>query len=267
MHDSDKGGQLNYLIAGLAKSGTTILFSRMQQAISPEPITFFEPDREQQLLEILDSVSGAGTTLTKVLIGRVSADNESLRKFDRHVVIHRDPRDQFISMLLYLFYDFQLNGDSDGYMRARKVLARKVANPGSESTIDLYNLVSQLVGRAPIAVFNKLHRVQQNYIETFSPQLLRYEDFLDNKLQAVEGYLGFGLANSAEVPAEYKRVARSRAYGEWRSWLNKDDLAYINREWGEAIKRLGYSLSDKPDVLSISEATTLEYVAQFEPPG
>ena len=237
----------------------------MQQAISPEPKTFFEPDREQQLLEILDAGSGAAATLTKVLIGRVSSDNESLERFERHIVIHRDPRDQFISMLLYLFYDFQLNGDSDGYMRARQALARKVENPENESTIDLYNEVSQLVGRAPIAVFNNLHRVQQSYIETFAPQLLRYEDFLDNKLQPVEDYLGFGLANSAEVPAEYKRVARSRAYGEWRSWLNEHDLVYINREWGETIERLGYSLCHKPNALSISETTTLEYVAQFEP--
>jgi hypothetical protein len=256
---------LNYLIAGLEKSGTTILFSRMQQAIRPKPRTYFEPDNDNQLLDILHTGNRLTPTLTKVLIGRVSSCNELLKQFQRHIVIHRDPRDQFISMLLYMFYDFQLSGDKGGYTAAREALANKVKSPEIHSTLELYNLIATLVGRAPIAVFNKLHREQQAYIQVFSPKLLRYEDFIDNKVQQIEDYLGFGIGNQVEVPPEYRRVARSRAYGDWRFWLNEDDLTYINREWGDAIQSLGYPLQRVPGTLFIQESTTLDYVSQFDP--
>jgi hypothetical protein len=256
---------VNYLIAGLAKSGTTILFSRMQQAIKPEPKTYFEPDRDEQLQEILATGRDVAPTLTKVLIGRVSSKNELLEQFQRHIVIHRDPRDQFISMLLYLFYDFQLNGDTEGFNRAHEALANKVNNPQKYSTIELYNLVAKLVGRAPVAVFNKLHQEQKAYIEVFSPKLLRYEDFLDKQLEGIEAYLGFSLSNRAEVPSEYQRVARTRGYGDWQLWLNDDDLAYVNKEWRDTIESLNYPIVGKAGSLVIPGATSLDYVAQFNP--
>lgn len=260
---------MNYLIAGLAKSGTTILFSRIQHALQPAPQTFFEPDTDEQLASILEAGTDTGvnnaSTLSKVLIGRVTSANQLLRKFQRHVLIHRDPRDQFISMLLYLFYDFKLNNDSQAYQKALQALAQKVEAPEQHSTIELYTTIAGLVNRAPVVVFKKLHEAQQAYIEAFSPHLLRYEDFLDNKLEAVEAYLGLPIGNNAEVPEEYKRVARSKGYGDWKSWLNDDDLEFVNREWGATIRSLGYELRDKAEPLSISRENSLDYVAQFKP--
>ncbi len=61
---------MNYLISGLAKSGTTILFSRFQEALPDGVSTFFEPDQDNALREILDQ-GRQGNTLTKVLVGRV----------------------------------------------------------------------------------------------------------------------------------------------------------------------------------------------------
>jgi hypothetical protein len=214
-------------------------------------------------VEIL--ATGAEHTLTKVLIGRVTSNNELLRQFDRHILIYRDPRDQFISMLLYLFYDFQVNRDNTGFKTAQEALARKVEDPAGQSTIDLYNLLAGLVGRAPVAVFSNLHREQQAYIQAFSPHLLRYEDFVDNKLQFIEQYLHLNLQNDAQVPDAYHRVARSKAYGEWKNWLNEEDLAYINKAWGNAIQALGYSLASQSEQLSIHDSTSLDYVTQFDP--
>lgn len=257
---------MNYLISGLAKSGTTILFSRLEQALSPAPNTFFEPDQDEQLAEIL-SPQCEGHSLTKVLIGRVSAENKPIAQFDRHILIYRDPRDQFISMLLYLFYDFQLSGDSVGYQRARTALQQKVDAPAEHSTIELYNLLASLVGRAPIRVFNNLHRVQQEFTDAFDPLLLRYEDFVDNKLQAAARYLELDLHNDAQVPEQYGRVARSRGYGEWSHWLNSEDLAYINQTWGSTITRQGYELADIATDLGIAHSSSLGYIEQFDPQG
>lgn len=257
---------MHYLISGLAKSGTTRLFSQMGAALASrgsEPRTFFEPETDQELADI---VAGADTTLSKVLIGRVKPHQTQLAAFSRHVLIYRDPRDQFISMLLYLFYDFQVNGDVAGYRRARQALARKVAQPGKESTIALYNELAGLVGRGPVRVFSKLHELQRLFQQTLSPFALRYEDLLSGEaLPALETYLELPLPREAEVAAEYARVARSKGYGEWRHWLNAEDLAFVNQHWGAALKRLGYEQVTSPGELRIDERLSLDYVAQFDP--
>ncbi|MFT4768120.1 MAG: hypothetical protein ACI8RN_001253 [Glaciecola sp.] len=257
---------MHYLIAGLAKSGTTRLFSQLKEALdqSPESLsTYFEPDTDQALEAI---VNQDGSTLTKVLIGRVTKENASLERFDSHVLIYRDPRDQFISMLLYLFYDFQVSGDAQAYNSARQALEAKVASPSTVSTIELYNTLSKLVGRGPIAVFKRLHAIQREYETRFAPFMLCYEDLLQGKsLSALSHYTGLELQGDAEVPEEYTRVARSRGFGEWRAWLNSDDLAFIDREWGDNIRYLGYALEPQVETLAIESKTSLDYVAQFDP--
>jgi hypothetical protein len=257
---------MHYLIAGLAKSGTTRLFSQLQDALLQSPLalsTFFEPDSDEALAAIRAS---AGNTLTKVLIGRVSASNTPLHSFERHVLIYRDPRDQFLSMLLYLFYDFQLSGDTEAYRRARDLLAEKIAAPASVSTIALYSAVAELTGRAPIGVFKRLHSIQRDYEEAFSPFMLRYEELVaGSALASLSNYLDLPLGADTEVPTEYARVARSRGFGEWRAWLNEEDLLFIDREWGENIQRLGYVLEPAATAMQISPQTSLDYVAQFDP--
>jgi hypothetical protein len=259
---------MHYLIAGLAKSGTTRLFSQLQDALRQSAVelsTFFEPDSNEALAAIQAT---SGNTLSKVLIGRVSSANTLLSGFDRHVLIYRDPRDQFLSMLLYLFYDFQLSGDVDAFLRARDALAAKVESPATVSSIELYSTVAALAGRAPIGVFRKLHAVQREYQAAFSPFMLRYEDLISGEALATLGtYLGLQLGADTEVPAEYARVARSRGFGEWRSWLNGEDLAFTDREWGGHIQDLGYALEPPSSGMTISPATSLDYVAQFDPRG
>ena len=255
---------MNYLIAGLAKSGTTILFSRLQTALDADVATYFEPDQDKMLREILDT-GRHQDTLTKVLIGRVGAENSTIHHFDRHVLIYRDPRDRFISMLLYLFYDFQVNGDAVGYRDALAALKAKISAPADHSTVTLYNHVAALVGRAPFNVFKNLHIAQRAYLQEFSPCLLRYEDFIEKKLTVVEAYLGVSLNNAAEVANDYDRVARSKAYGEWRDWLTNEDLDYVQSEWGDTLTELGYPACTGAENLHINTHTSLNYVSQFDP--
>ncbi|MFT5709806.1 MAG: hypothetical protein ACI8QT_000493 [Halioglobus sp.] len=255
---------MNYLISGLAKSGTTMLFSRIQRALGSGGEFFFEPDQQSQLGDIL-SQGVNSNTLTKVLVGRVLPDFDVIAEFDKHVLIYRDPRDQFISMLLYLFYDFQVSGDQAGFDECLAALKRKQQDPAGSSAIELYNQLASRVGRAPIAVFNNLHRVQNEYVSAFSPYRTRYEDLLEGNWGGLEAYLGLTLAEDAQVPEEYHRVVRSKGYGDWRNWLTVDDIAYVNAQWGTAILSLGYALGDGAMSQEIAAETTIDYVNQFDP--
>ena len=258
---------MHYLISGLAKSGTTRLFSQLQEAIlsgACAPQTAFEPDTDEALNGIL---AHEGDTLTKVLIGRVNADNAPIARFDRHLLIYRDPRDQFLSTLLYFFYDFQIRDLPDAFARAYAALERKVADPEGVATIDLYCEVAELADRAPLGVFERLHAIQNTFAATFRPHPVRYEALVDGEnLQELEAYLGLVLHNEdVTVPETYARVARSKGYGEWRRWFNREDLAFADRHWGTHLEALGYARVTEPGELSISTASSLDYVRQFDP--
>jgi len=241
-----------------------MLFSRIQSALGDNVQTFFEPDQTSQLSDILRR-GPTVDTLSKVLIGRVTSDHILLGEFDKHVVIYRDPRDQFVSMLLYLFYDFQLSGDQAGYDSCFAALEKKCEDPAGVSAIELYNKVAECVGRAPVAVFNNLHKVQKEYINAFSPHKACYEDLLDGHWAPLEAFLGLTLTQEAQVPREYNRVVRSKGYGDWRRWLNADDIEFTNTQWGKSIHALGYSLGDPIEGQVIAPETTLDYVRQFDP--
>jgi hypothetical protein len=45
------------------------------------------------------------------LLANVVAHSHVIARFDAIVLIVRDPRDQFISQMLYHFYDFKVRGD------------------------------------------------------------------------------------------------------------------------------------------------------------
>lgn len=257
---------MHYLIAGLAKSGTTMLFSRMRSALAlPDDACYFEPHTDEDIAGILDNNMGP-TTLTKVLIGRVKSTTSRIEAFDRNVMIFRDPRDQFVSMLLYLFYDFQLSGDQAGFDNCYTALEHKLSDPSGMSCIELWNTVAATVGRAPFNVFNNLHREQRAYCAAFSPHITRYEDLLDGHWSALEGYLELPLAgDEAQVPSEYRRVARSRGYGDWRLWLTEHDIKTTNSEWADNLAWLGYEPGERQSDAPISRETSLAYVSQFNP--
>ena len=258
---------MHYLISGLAKSGTTRLFAQLQRALAAsgrEVATSFEPYEDEALRAVL---AKAGPTLTKVLIGRVKAENAPVADFDRHVMIFRDPRDQFLSTLLYLFYDFQVSGDADAYRAAYAALEAKIADPEGIASTELYSEIARLAGRAPVGVFRKLHDVQREFEAAFQPYPLRYESLVDGEeLGALEDFLGLELENRAvQVPSDYARVARSRSYGEWRRWFNEADVAFARREWGAHMEALGYDVEEALSELPIEPASSLEYVRQFDP--
>ncbi|NQY04358.1 MAG: hypothetical protein HRT76_14050 [Halieaceae bacterium] len=257
---------MNYLIAGLAKSGTTMLFSRLQRALNQDQLAcFFEPDDPAVIASILDQ-RDTSDTLTKVLIGRVKSDTPRLDEFGKQLLIYRDPRDQFISMLLYLFYDFQISGDQRGYDYCVAALQHKIEHPDEVSCRSLWDDISGTVGRAPFVVFNNLHNEQRRYWETFSPLLVRYESLLDDDWQAVEDYLDLTLKSAdTEVPGEYQRVARSKGYGDWTYWLTDEDIAHTNEAWAANLDWLGYAPGSLRVRREIPASTSLDYVAQFNP--
>jgi Protein of unknown function (DUF3102) len=254
---------MHHLVIGLGKSGTTILFTRIRGSLPPETRTFFEPSTTEQLKAVL---SNSTPTLTKCLLNQISADELAAREFDRNVLIVRDPRDRLISDLLYKFYEFSIRQNTAGFEEARHLLAKKVQEPRCFSTIGLFERIKEL-GEVTPPGFDVQHARVVDYQRLIDPYCLRYEDFVDGATQGLEDYLGIQLSAGVEVDDRFRRVTRSRSYGEWRSWLTDEDVEYVNSTAGEFMKLFGYE-PEPPELRhKISVTTSLGYVEQFRPPS
>ena len=65
-----------------------MLFSRIQRALDKDSAVFFEPEKRDELLAILQRGEQVDT-LTKVLVGLVMPDNDVIPSFDKQVLIYR----------------------------------------------------------------------------------------------------------------------------------------------------------------------------------
>ena len=205
-------------------------------------------------------------TLTKSFVGFITSRDAFIHRFFPNILIVRDPRDQMVSELMYRFYDFKIHDDPAGYAEARALLQEKVRHPSSRSTVDLFDRVSELVGRPGVELLKEKYRWVLEYQKEFQPHVLQYESYVEGDVAALEAFLGFRVPVDPEVDAEFKRVERTKGHGEWRAWFTEADLARVNAEVGELMGELGYALESHADLSdALPAATTLEWIEQFKP--
>lgn len=256
---------MNCLVTGLAKTGTTILFASIRDSFPRDRECFFEPTTAAEFEHIV-SKGRQTNTLTKALLANLAKHSHVIARFDAIVLIVRDPRDQFISQMLYHFYDFKIRGDRAGYECARDLLRRKIESPSTVSTIQLYDAIASLAGNPGSESLARRYRRLVRFLHQHRPHTVRYEDFVDGRVAGLSQYLGMPVSIAARVDDEHSRVVRTRSYGEWRAWLTAADLELINGRVAESMLALDYPvISSIESPAPIPVATTLEYVEQFLP--
>lgn len=259
----------NVLIAGLAKTGTTILFSRVRATLGSPIRTFFEPSTSAELAGILKGGS-ATPTLTKCLVGHIADSVGEVSQFSHVVLIVRDPRDQFVSELLYDFYKFTDSGNIDGYEAALNLVADKVANPSGRSCTSLFREVREIalgckIKNSPVKTLRAQYAKLEAFRERFDPFVVLYEDIIKDQLGGLANFLDVDAIVQAEVDNSVTRVRRSMGYGDWKQWFTPEDVAEFEAELGDTLTRFGYSRDPLPSPQHIPAATSLNYIAQFRP--
>lgn len=255
---------MHYLVAGQGKSGTTALFACLEQSL-PGPLhTSFEPRRPEQITEVFDA-TGVAHTLSKVKLQYLDEKSVPVERFDRIVLIVRDPRDMLVSRLLYGFYEFQQHGLAAEYDAACELLRGKIDDSDSIGVYDLLVRLAELQGRKP-AIGAKAERRPVQFAQLHDPFVLKYEAFVDGDLAPLEAWLGLDLVREIDVGDRLRRVERSKSYGEWPEWFTDDDLVRLNKEWARYFDAFGYEpvVASKPDK-HIPHETSIEYVQRFRP--
>jgi hypothetical protein len=178
--------------------------------------------------------------VAKVLIGRPYArgrqpradgfyvDYDGFASFDRKLHILRDPRDNLVSTLLYGVRHTSFYSDDRRLAQFLQLLEDKERNPTEVSMRQLLDLMAELdEGVELLPSFLDRQALVEQFRETY-PEYRRvsYSDFVDNKVEALESYLGFTLTGSPHV-RDHARVTRTRSYGDWTNWFTADDVTFF----------------------------------------
>lgn len=248
---------MKILIYGLAKSGTTILAEKIRVSLSAflgENITSaFEPKSF--------SIKGGRLSYVKNNRSQMSVSSEVVKTlfdsgvppeqvdryqdhFDKKIFITRDPRDRYISQIFYRWYAGH-KPDPEQFSYTHSICRMKEHNP---QAIPFMFLASRHPG--------KFQNIREDLKKKYGPVskflktrgedwfILRYEDLVDGNVRELEAYLGFTLEKNVSVAKSHKRVARSKAHGNWRRWFTEEDVSFLRSAFTPFMKSVGYDIDD-----------------------
>ena len=248
---------MRVLIVGEGKSGTTALLRSVSAALG-EPAESFEPTD-------LGAVDFAPESLVvkKLLTNWTEDEGEQIDRFDRVVLIVRDPRDRLISHLLYDAYNRAGELRQDQRDRWLRVLEHKITPAPNIPVVKLLDVWWQMTGVDLLgAHMRSMQRINAFYVQNRDlVHLTHYEDYVDGRFDELSDHLGLRL-EPGTVRATERRVARRRGHGDWRHWFNRTDVTVFRPITAKWLRRFGYDpddwgLAENP---VIDPETSLDYV-------
>jgi hypothetical protein len=255
---------MHYLITGLSKSGTTALYYAVRKALPENTLYNFEPKTFYDQMQVFKQ-DIFRNTLSKILLGQINNSCLDLKRFDKTILIVRDPRDNLISLILFQFSNCQ---NFKRYKKAYDLIARKVFDPESISVIDLFDHIAALFESSGSERITRRCEKVVDFYYRHNPFFIKYEDFIDDRLTELSNYLKLTLSNDIKVGKIHKHVERSKSYGEWINWFTDNDLKILaqNNAMREFMKLFGYDMDIRlPKEKRIAVSTSLHYIEQFRP--
>ncbi len=238
------------VIFGQLKTGTTGLFYKIKNSLPDDVRTLFEPSEY-----IPEANDENRFVLAKTILDYMPAmpplQYHTFMAFDKKIYIIRDPRDRIISALLYLIqwssndYDTIYNNDRK-LQEIMTLLKRKEADPESlpmirifeQIILTIFNFTLEELCNWMADLYHKLFEFEDQLDGSFT---LRYEDFVDDNIGALEDYMNLSLHGQAVVADMYSEITRTKGYGEWPNWFLEEDIDYFRPILSNYIRRHGYS--------------------------
>jgi hypothetical protein len=250
---------MNYLILGLPKSGTSALHAAIKA--ERNPVALYEPTRASQIEYLL--AREAPDRLAKVMLPALEQLCVPPRAFDRTVLIVRDPRDVLVSWLMFRPLMTRNNANTVFVSDFLRVLKEKEANPRDISVTSMFKVLDQhevpyTRGRDFRQHFKLVMNFDSDDQDHFT---IRYEDFVDGKVEALNEYLDLAASKKARVGDHIAYNERSKTYGAWKHWFTPEDEQVWRPFFQPFIERYGYEvewlLADAP---AIDPATASGYL-------
>lgn len=265
------------VIFGQYKTGTTGLFTKIRNSLpleEPDPRTLFEqreyrPEPEDESRWVL------AKTILKYVGHPDPVDYESFLGFDRRIYLTRDPRDWLVSWALFHCQESPSvfrNQESTNWVM--DYLRKKEAEPQRFPLRDLLEYLFSAPPAMELTSFAEKIRGEHAFCMEIEDRLrsnylkLRYEDFVDGRLQAIRDYLEFDLEGDANVDSCFAHVPRTCAHSDWKNWLTPDDEAFFRQYFEPYISHYEYEPewlpSERPRIDAAHASRYVERVIEMK---
>jgi len=249
------------LIVGIAKSGTTAIYSMTKKAMG-NCLSILEPSLPGQFEFIHEDKSPE--KVIKILIGSVPPDAPYLQGFDRNVLIVRDPRDIVISWLLYKPLLADRHKDQTFISNFTDLLRRKEDNPDSVSILDLEEFYAAHDAPAKTEAGYLQEFAVTRTFETVLPDcfVMTYDSIVNRQMSELEKFLGFQIDPESEHGSNISFNARQKKSGGWRDWFTPDDVAHFKPIFTPFLERYGFDLDwslNSPQTLNPAYGRVLQH--------
>ena len=252
---------MKILIYGLPKTGTTILFFKIQKAFQQKFLnedipTIFEPSyiRHSGEKQILGKSTGHEVSVGRFLLTKalvpvlkgpgLSFEDATTLNADRTILIVRDPRDRWISGIFYRWFTKCEELPSE-FAKIIKLAQFKEENPSALPTYALRTMNQKILAREA----KRQHRIMRDFdkiirhARTSNWLIFKYEDLVEGNFSALNEYLGMTVSDG-EVSESFSRVARSKKADNWRQWFTEEDVDYLKPVFTPFLRDMGYNEED-----------------------
>ena len=166
-------------------------------------------------------------------------EKEWFSRFDKTIVLLRDPRDRLVSTLLFGLH----NTDSKLLGERIAALEHKERDPTCVSLLDL--ATELFPGMDRNSIVNHLAREHSTF-ETFRERcgdnfVFRYESVLSGDFDPLSQYLGVSLGDcEPTLPEKHRYGVRRKSSGDWKNWLLEEDIQQLRPVFDSYLKSYGY---------------------------
>jgi Sulfotransferase domain len=259
-----------YVIIGLAKTGTTVIATTLQNTLRipdfcMEPQTSAKisqfADRERLVIKIIfEHWSTRLDELKAVLRGQPGGDAPTV------IVILRDPRDELVSRLHYSAYNYFSTRPTtlDDRIAWIEIFRLKEAAPNAIALLDMEEQIKSKFGQG-FCPAQSLYETYSQFVDELivsgapGMHLVRYEDFIHDTIS--DEVLRAMLSARRDVGARLRRVHRTGSSGAWNYFLTPRDVAFYNIRFEPILTRFNYPLEPAITTERPSAATGSDYVA------
>lgn len=230
-------------IAGLAKSGTSALYTAVKTQMPPETRCVFEPNSSAELNYV---TNGDEDGLAKIMFTSLSSRKYNSNAFDKNLFIVRDPRDIVVSSLLYRFNRLSLINNEERFNRLLQLFKEKEENPSAHSLVHILNRFEKNGAKKYRSSVSRNYRRFLTYIDDIpNHYILKYEDFVVNNTREASEYLELKIERPERLGRWIDKISRKGTSGDWKHWFQEDDTDFFADQLNPILKQMEYDLAWK----------------------
>lgn len=244
-------------IIGIAKSGTSALYSSVKSALPGPRRLLFEPNNAAELAYV---TAGNENALTKGMFGSLKRQEYDPERFTHCIAIVRDPRDIIISSTLFRFNRLKLINNKPLFGHLVSLFEKKEADPLSISVRDILEAAEPGEAEAMKDSFRTLLDSYSAYLDEGDHHVITFDQMVAGDFDALNAYIGLTLTPPPPLEGWVSKISRKGESGDWKNWFTPDDVAFFRDAVDPFIEKYGF---DPEWQLEASSVIAPEHCSQY----